>query len=41
MCGFGAGLAWGAVIIRWTAVDQRLSQDLKETIEKSRPEKCR
>jgi 3-oxoacyl-[acyl-carrier-protein] synthase-3 len=29
MCGFGAGLAWGTTIVRWTAVDQRLPQALK------------
>ena len=29
MCGFGAGLAWGTTILRWTAVDQRLPQALK------------
>ncbi len=29
LCGFGAGLAWGTTILRWTAVDQRLPEALK------------
>jgi 3-oxoacyl-[acyl-carrier-protein] synthase-3 len=34
MCGFGAGLAWGTTIMRWTAVDQRLPQNLKAEMQK-------
>lgn len=34
MCGFGAGLAWGTTILRWTAVDQRLPQSLKDEMQK-------
>jgi 3-oxoacyl-[acyl-carrier-protein] synthase III len=34
MCGFGAGLAWGTTILRWTAVDQRWPQALKEEMQK-------
>ncbi len=34
MCGFGAGLAWGTTIIRWTAVDQRCPQALKDEMQK-------
>lgn len=34
MCGFGAGLAWGTTIMRWTAVDQRLPQGLKAEMQK-------
>lgn len=30
MCGFGAGLAWATSVMRWTAVDQRLPQHLKD-----------
>jgi 3-oxoacyl-[acyl-carrier-protein] synthase-3 len=26
LCGFGAGVAWGSTILRWTCVDQRLNQ---------------
>lgn len=33
MCGFGAGLAWGTTILRWTCVDQRLDGGLKEQME--------
>lgn len=29
MCGFGAGLAWGTTVLRWTAVDQRLPKDMQ------------
>jgi len=36
LCGFGAGLAWGTTILRWTAVDQRLPQDLQEEMQKKR-----
>ena len=36
MCGFGAGLAWATTILRWTAVDQRLPQKLKDAMEKKR-----
>ncbi|MCE3235290.1 MAG: hypothetical protein K0Q50_1470, partial [Vampirovibrio sp.] len=34
MCGFGAGLAWGTTIMRWTAVDQRWPQSLKDEMQK-------
>jgi 3-oxoacyl-[acyl-carrier-protein] synthase-3 len=34
LCGFGAGLAWGTTIMRWTAVDQRLPQSLKTEMQK-------
>lgn len=34
MCGFGAGLAWGTSIMRWTAVDQRLPKALKDEMQK-------
>lgn len=33
MCGFGAGLAWATSIMRWTAVDQRLPQALKQEMQ--------
>ena len=33
MCGFGAGLAWGTTVLRWTAVDQRLSQEMKDEMQ--------
>jgi len=36
LCGFGAGLAWGTTILRWTAVDQRLPQSLKDEMQKKR-----
>lgn len=36
MCGFGAGLAWGTSIMRWTAVDQRLPKSLKDEMQKKR-----
>ncbi len=31
LVGFGGGLTWGSAVVRWTAVDQRLSQSRKET----------
>jgi 3-oxoacyl-[acyl-carrier-protein] synthase-3 len=31
-CGFGAGLAWGTMVLRWTAVDKRLSQEMQEQL---------
>jgi 3-oxoacyl-[acyl-carrier-protein] synthase-3 len=34
LCGFGAGLAWGTTIFRWTAVDQRLPQSLRAEMQK-------
>jgi 3-oxoacyl-[acyl-carrier-protein] synthase-3 len=34
MCGFGAGLAWGTTVMRWTAVDQRWSQSMKDEMQK-------
>lgn len=34
MCGFGAGLAWGTTVLRWTAVDQRLPQAMKEEMQR-------
>jgi 3-oxoacyl-[acyl-carrier-protein] synthase-3 len=34
MCGFGAGLAWGTTVLRWTAVDQRWSQSMKDEMQK-------
>lgn len=36
MCGFGAGLAWATSVMRWTAVDQRLPQHLKDEMNKHR-----
>lgn len=33
MCGFGAGLAWGTTILRWTAVDRRLSKEMQEEMQ--------
>jgi 3-oxoacyl-[acyl-carrier-protein] synthase-3 len=36
-CGFGAGLAWGTMVLRWTAVDQRLSAEMQEEIRQHRP----
>lgn len=36
MCGFGAGLAWGTSIMRWTAVDQRLPETLKKEMQQKR-----
>lgn len=33
LCGFGAGLAWGSTVLRWTAVDQRLPKELREQME--------
>lgn len=33
MCGFGAGLAWGTTVLRWTQVDQRLPKEMKEQME--------
>lgn len=38
LCGFGAGLAWGTTILRWTAVDQRLPTSLKEEMQKKQSE---
>lgn len=34
LCGFGAGLAWGTTIMKWTAVDNRLPKDLKAEMQK-------
>lgn len=34
LCGFGAGLAWGTSILRWTAVDKRLSPAMQEEFRK-------
>jgi 3-oxoacyl-[acyl-carrier-protein] synthase-3 len=34
MCGFGAGLAWGTAILRWTAVDHRLTPAMQEEMKK-------
>lgn len=36
MCGFGAGLAWATSVMRWTAVDQRLPQHLKDEMNQHR-----
>lgn len=36
LCGFGAGLAWGTTVLRWTAVDQRLPEALKAEMEQRR-----
>jgi hypothetical protein len=30
LVGFGGGLTWGAAIIRWNAVDKRLSDETEE-----------
>jgi 3-oxoacyl-[acyl-carrier-protein] synthase III len=38
-CGFGAGLAWGTSIVRWTAIDNRLSPAMQESLRQHRPEK--
>jgi 3-oxoacyl-[acyl-carrier-protein] synthase-3 len=35
-CGFGAGLAWGTMVLRWTAVDQRLSAEMQAEVCKPR-----
>jgi 3-oxoacyl-[acyl-carrier-protein] synthase-3 len=34
LCGFGAGLAWGTTVFRWTAVDQRWSQSLQDEMQR-------
>jgi len=33
LVGFGGGLTWGAAIIRWTATDQRLKNEVSEPAE--------
>ena len=34
LCGFGAGLAWGTAVVRWTAVDQRLDKTMQAEMKK-------
>lgn len=40
LCGFGAGLAWGTTILRWTAVDQRLPEALKAQMQSDLGKVC-
>jgi 3-oxoacyl-[acyl-carrier-protein] synthase-3 len=39
LCGFGAGLAWGTSILRWTAVDKRLSPAMQEEFRQRQTER--
>jgi 3-oxoacyl-[acyl-carrier-protein] synthase-3 len=38
ICGYGAGLAWSTIVMRWTAVDNRLPESMKAQLSQREPQ---